>query len=72
MTLPQIKSFVAQNDLEFIGFTLSEAILRQYAERFPDNRAMNNLDNWHVFEQENPKTFINMYQFWVQKNPANA
>jgi hypothetical protein len=27
-----------------------------------------NLDNWHVFETENPMTFALMYQFWVQKN----
>jgi hypothetical protein len=28
---------------------------------------MTSLDNWHVFEQEHPHTFSNMYQFWVQK-----
>ena len=28
---------------------------------------MNNLDHWHAFEQRNPRTFVAMYQFWVQK-----
>ena len=28
---------------------------------------MIDLDRWHVFETENPKTFLGMYRFWVQK-----
>ena len=26
------------------------------------------LDHWHRFETENPRAFIGMYQFWVQRN----
>ena len=22
---------------------------------------------WHVFESENPATFLGMYQFWIQE-----
>ena len=28
---------------------------------------MTDLDCWHVFEQDNPRTFESMYLFWVQK-----
>ena len=28
---------------------------------------MTDLDNWHAFETEHPKTFVNLYQLWVQK-----
>ncbi len=28
---------------------------------------MTDLDQWHVFETENPMAFTGMYQFWVQK-----
>jgi len=27
---------------------------------------MTNLDHWHRFESENPDTFIDMYEFWIQ------
>ena len=40
---------------------------RQYAARFPADSAMTDLDCWHVFEQDNPRTFESMYLFWVQK-----
>jgi hypothetical protein len=28
---------------------------------------MSDLSLWNIFEQENPDTFVGMYQFWVQK-----
>jgi len=28
---------------------------------------MTDLDCWHAFEQDNPRTFEGMYVFWVQK-----
>ena len=65
--LPQIKEFLAENGLVLLGFMLNEGALKRYAERFPDDQARTNLDQWHQFEQENPDTFISMYQFWVQK-----
>ena len=38
-----------------------------YAARFPADRAMTDLDQWHAFEQDRPYTFASMYRFWVQK-----
>lgn len=66
-TLPQIKDAVREFNLDFIGFSLEPGIARKYEERFPDDKAKTNLDYWHIFESENPRTFAGMYQFIVQK-----
>ena len=65
LTIPEIKSFLQENDLHFIGFTGQAAQL--YRRRFPEDKAMADLDRWHLVENENPKVFVNMYQFWIQK-----
>lgn len=67
LRLPQISEFLAAHGLRFLGFVLDDAVASQYRRHFPDDPAANNLGNWHVFEEENPDTFIQMYQFWVQK-----
>jgi SAM-dependent methyltransferase len=66
-TLPEIAAFLAENDLDFVGFELDPHVARQYAKRFPGDKPMTDLAHWQVFETENPKTFMGMYQFWVQK-----
>jgi SAM-dependent methyltransferase len=70
LTIPQIKAFLTDNNLAFLGF--SNAPAQAYRARFPDDPALTDLDHWHVFETENPKTFVNMYQFWVQKPAASG
>jgi tetratricopeptide (TPR) repeat protein/SAM-dependent methyltransferase len=67
LTLPQIKTFLREAGLWFRGFELDPAQTRAYARQFPDDPTMTDLDNWHLFEAQNPGTFINMYQFWVQR-----
>jgi Flp pilus assembly protein TadD/SAM-dependent methyltransferase len=67
-TIPEIKSFLAASGLAFLGFANAPA--QAYRARFPADRAMTDLDCWHVFETEKPLTFVNMYQFWVQKPAA--
>jgi 2-polyprenyl-3-methyl-5-hydroxy-6-metoxy-1,4-benzoquinol methylase/Flp pilus assembly protein TadD len=66
MTIPQIGKFLAAEKLEFLAFETDDAATRRYAARFPADIAMTNLDCWHTFEQDNPRTFANMYRFWVQ------
>jgi SAM-dependent methyltransferase/Flp pilus assembly protein TadD len=66
---PEIKRFLAGNNLAFIGF--ESAPLSDYAKRYPDDPAMTNLDHWHALETENPAIFAGMYQFWLQK-PADS
>jgi len=67
LTISQIKSFLIETGLAFLGFQLDRRVLGRYAARFPEDRTMGDLDCWEVFEQENPDTFIAMYYFWVQK-----
>ena len=67
LTVPDIKAFLAANDLRFLGFELDDHALRAYRARFPDDPAMTDLDCWHVFEQERPSIFAAMYQFDVKK-----
>jgi hypothetical protein len=64
-TIPQLKSLLDESDLRFIGFAGPPA--QQYRARFPDDKIMADLDQWHRFELETPKAFVNMYQFWVQR-----
>jgi hypothetical protein len=67
MTLTGIDAFLRENDLQFLGFEIDTNVLRAYKLRFPDDSAATNLGRWQIFENENPDTFIGMYQFWIQK-----
>jgi SAM-dependent methyltransferase len=66
-TLPAIKSFLAETGLEFLGFEIEGRVLAEFRRRFPDRAALSDLDRWHMFETDNPRTFAGMYQFYVQK-----
>jgi SAM-dependent methyltransferase len=72
MTIPQLKTIFAEHDLRFIGFIVDAQIRLAYLRRFPQDAALTSLDNWNVFEQENPLTFVGMYAFWVQKGSGAA
>ena len=62
-----IAGFLADNHLQFLGFDQAPHILQRFREKFPEDQALTNLAHWDRFEQENPRAFIGMYQFWVQK-----
>jgi SAM-dependent methyltransferase len=66
-TIPQIKSFLAENDLRFVGFEFAPQILQHYRGLLGGDQAMRDLDRWHAFETAKPDTFAGMYQFWIQK-----
>lgn len=66
-TIPQIRDFLDENGLRFLGFFTSDPLMREYPKMFPDDVDRNNLDNWHEFEKRHPLAFASMYQFWVQK-----
>jgi Tfp pilus assembly protein PilF/SAM-dependent methyltransferase len=67
LTLPAIKAFLSENNLEFLGFELSAQKAEAFRKSFSAAGAVTDLELWHIFETENPPTFSNMYQFWVQK-----
>jgi hypothetical protein len=67
-TLPRIAGILDKLGLEFIGFEWPDADApARYRARFPDDRALTNLGNWHALETDRPDTFVLMYQFWVRK-----
>src|SRR5260370_38550617 len=72
LTLPRIGAFLAQNNLTFLGFDMSAAARAKYRARFPEDAMMSDLALWQIFENENPGTFIGMYQFWVQAAGAGG
>ncbi len=66
-TLPRIATVLRQLELEFLGFELpGPHVALAYRARFPSNPALDDLSNWHAFEQAEPETFSGMYQFWVR------
>lgn len=67
MTLADISAFLSKNNLQFLGFEIDAHILHAFRLRFTDDRAMTNLVYWQTFEEDNPDTFLGMYQFWIQK-----
>ena len=70
-SLPDILDFLGQNRLRFLGFELEHTVMQQFRRRFPTADADNDLDRWHTFETENPRTFMGMYRLWLQK-PART
>jgi SAM-dependent methyltransferase/tetratricopeptide (TPR) repeat protein len=69
LTIPVIKSFLAENSLRFLGFEFDAASLQKYRALFASSGwSMTDLDRWHALETSHPDTFSSMYQFWVQKN----
>lgn len=67
VTLTEIERFLQGNNMTFVGFDIPADVLQSYRLRFPADRAATNLAQWQVFEDENPDTFVGMYQFWIQK-----
>lgn len=67
-TLPEISAALEQLGLSFLGFEFADggATASRYRARYPADRALANLENWHQFEQEHPDSFSRMYQFWVR------
>ena len=67
VTIPQMKSWLQGGDLELIGFQLDDDAHEHLRRRFPGVDATADFDLLHVFETENPLTFLRMYDFWVRK-----
>lgn len=68
-TIPEIKAFLAENGLRFIGFDFGASEGQEhYRNLFARNGwSLGDLDRWDAFERENPQVFAGMYIFWVQK-----
>jgi SAM-dependent methyltransferase len=71
LTLEEIGAFITRQGLHFLGFNIGQHVVEDYLRRFPDDPAATDLRNWHAFETDNPLTFKQMYQFYVQKPPVD-
>jgi SAM-dependent methyltransferase/tetratricopeptide (TPR) repeat protein len=67
ISLPEIKTFLAAEHMQFAGFALDVGTRARFAAHFPDPAAMMDLDRWHDFEIAAPETFAAMYQFFIRK-----
>ena len=67
LTINQIRQMLKSHDLKFLGFLSKQPIKSLYKQCFPEDKTQTNLQNWATFEEKYPKTFIEMYQFWVCK-----
>lgn len=66
LNIKDIVSLLELNQLKFCGFELPYHIKQQYQHLFPNDVQLTDLNNWEIFEQNNPDTFLRMYQFWVK------
>ena len=67
-SLIEINNMITQYNLEFLGFTLSKNIKDKYQTENKDIESIKNLELWNKFEELNPNSFREMYQFWVRKS----
>ena len=66
-TIPQIAELIMKLNLTFLGFAnLTEPVTQKFKKQFKNAADYYDLDKWDIFEQDNPDTFIAMYQFWCQ------
>ncbi len=69
-TIPQIKAFIVEQRLSFLGFDIDPENLAKFQQQFPDPAALVDLDCWERFEVANPRAFIQTYLFYVQSPAA--
>jgi 2-polyprenyl-3-methyl-5-hydroxy-6-metoxy-1,4-benzoquinol methylase len=67
LTLHDIKTFLTENDAQFVGFILDASTRNRFAARFADPAALTDLDSWASFAAETPDAFPATYQFWLRK-----
>jgi tetratricopeptide (TPR) repeat protein/2-polyprenyl-3-methyl-5-hydroxy-6-metoxy-1,4-benzoquinol methylase len=67
MDLRRLDRFFKDHELTFLGFQIDSSVIQAYKKRFSNDISATNLEQWHIYEQENPNTFFGMYQFFVQR-----
>ena len=67
MNLLSLDRFFKDHDLTFLGFEIDSSVIQAYKKRFANDVSATKLDQWHIYEEENPDTFFSMYQFYIQK-----
>ena len=65
-TLPQIANCLEELGLKFCGFE-NKDIISDFRIFYGKESDIYDLELWHQYEENSPKTFGGMYQFWCQK-----
>ena len=65
-TIPKIKGCLSDLGLKFCGFE-GARIVSHFKQTNTETDDAYNLDKWQAYEEANPSTFSEMYQFWCQK-----
>ncbi len=65
-TLPRIKHFLDGNRLTLLELESSSETRQQFLQENPAPAARTDLDRWHAFEQDHPRTFDGMYYLWLR------
>lgn len=69
VTVNEIAAFLADNRLEFRGFTLEPTVIQAFQTAHPGSGMPGRLADWAAFEAAQPRTFDGMYRFWVARHP---
>ena len=64
--IQQISMDLDDCGLKFCGFD-EKKVIDNFISISGSKDDLYNLDKWNSYEQENPKSFMGMYQFWAQK-----
>ena len=73
VTLPWLKSTLDELGLTCLLMKIGNPVFKkEYQSKYPGDRAMNNLDNLHQYEIQNPRVFRDMYQFWCCRKDSSS
>ncbi len=70
-SLSQIAEILNSFNLNFLGFLLDYSTKEKYANEYKNDYSQIDLKNWIKFEEQNPRIFRAMYQFWVNHDKCN-
>ena len=65
-TIPKIQDYLDKLELKFCGFEMSR-VVSKFKQKNKNKDDLFNLGKWQIFEEQNPLSFVAMYQFWCQK-----
>ena len=67
--VPRISRALARLRLRLLTFVIGTPEMRaRYDAMFPNDRSRRSIENWHMFERQNPDAFMSQYAFWCRKD----
>ena len=68
-SIPKIKTCLDELGLKFCGFE-NEGVISNFRAFHGKEADIYNLELWHQYEENHPRTFAGMYQFWCQRTSS--